>query len=235
MCVSRSTFLPARCTRSPRPVRVTAKTSWPKPRKRAATSRHAQPPRHAPGTRTSGRELIPARRAGLGQRRARSASGRRSASPALRAAAPGHPASPGEDCTSSRASSHCSPSTRTHAHATRPSSRLVLNSRRDCVDGRPQYSPISIRTNPQPPEHQPRKGSVMSFSTRPPAKHHPPPRLAVLLPHGRVGASPLSRRPGRSSCHCGRVLCSALRRHARDRLGDVGVLHRRSYRATALP
>src|SRR3954452_7088505 len=86
MCVSRSTSLPARCARSPRPVRVTGKTSCPSERRRAATSRHAQPPRHAPGTRTSGRALIRGRRAGRGRHGARRAPRRRSAGGATRTA-----------------------------------------------------------------------------------------------------------------------------------------------------
>ncbi len=93
MCVSRSTSLSARCARSPRPVRVTANTSWPNARKCAATSRHAHPPRHAPGTRTSGRELIPPRVASHKRPRAGSTTGRRSASPTTRAPARAHPPS----------------------------------------------------------------------------------------------------------------------------------------------
>src|SRR5689334_4571783 len=57
MCVSRSTSGRARWTRSPRPVSVTGNTAWPRARRSVATSLHAQPPRQAPGTRTSGRGM----------------------------------------------------------------------------------------------------------------------------------------------------------------------------------
>src|SRR6266511_6088089 len=50
--VSRSICGPARCTRSPRPGRVTGYTSCPRPRRARATSAHAHPPSHAPGTNT---------------------------------------------------------------------------------------------------------------------------------------------------------------------------------------
>src|SRR5829696_8347211 len=96
MWVSRSTVLLARCTRSPRPVSVTAKTSWPNERSRAATWAHAHPPRHAPGTRTSGRAVIRARQAGRsrqgirsdGRRRGSAGEAERSAEGAPRAQAP---------------------------------------------------------------------------------------------------------------------------------------------------
>jgi hypothetical protein len=76
----------ARCARSPKPVSVTAKTSRPNERRRAATSRHAQPPRHAPGTRTSGRAVIRFPQAGRAAHGTRKNTRRRSAGRATRTA-----------------------------------------------------------------------------------------------------------------------------------------------------